>query len=1375
MVGVGFWLALISAAASQTIPLRGYLAAHDPSTIIQCKNRYYLFYTDQGIASKSSPDKVFWSPGPPVFASPPAWTTSLVPGFSGVFWAPDILYFNNQYYLYYAVSTFGSRVSAIGLATNPTLDPTDPAYQWTDQGPVITSTNGSLYNTIDPSFCWDNSGNLWMAFGSYWNGIYLTQLNTTNGLRIASNSPIYHLAYNGSIEASYLWRRGGYYYLFVNWGSCCSGVNSTYNIRVGRSTSIIGPYLDRNGVDMVVGGGTLFLQGTGKFCGPGHVGILSTNGSQWFSHHYYDANARSPQYNAYGVADFNFVPLSWTVDDWPVYANDWSAIYNFQGDARDINGQYSGLLEGGATIKTDSTYGHVLNLNGTNQYVWLPPGVANAETFVAVVNWHGGGAWQRIFDFGYDTTRTVMLTPASGDNALRCDINPGGSLQTLQWTWPLPTNVWTQVAVTLDGTQGILYVNGLPVATNTAMTYIPLNVEAQTNHLGRSKFSSDPYFNGQYASFRVYSRALSASEIIAPLPSISQPADGTTYTPGDVINYVGSATDFASCPLSASNLTWQINYVKDGVTNIVFGPVTNSTSGTFNIPATSTEGNYLVTLTASDAANHQSEVSSTLYPANPPSGWSSYYPFRSDANDVNGHYNGTLHGGASFINDLPRGNVLNLSGNNQYVNFPRGLSGMQTFMAWVKWNGGGAWQRIFDFGNDTTHYSILTPQAANGKLRFNISVNSIPGEQTVDAPFSFPSNVWTHVAVVMNGSSVVLYTTGAPVATNLYANLVPANLVASNVYIGKSQWPGDPYFSGRISSVRVFYRALAPNEVIAPQINIAQPAQGAVYGPGSIINFSGSANDFYDAAISATGLTWTVSFINAGVANTVCGPATGITGGAFNIPNAGASATNGFYQVTLAAVDTAGRAATNSVSIFPLPTVTAAAWSALYPFTNNFNDANGYYNGNSKNGACIQNDPARENVLNLAGVAHQYVNLPPGAGAAETFSGWVKWSGGSSWQHIFDFGLDANQFFYLTPSDGNNLPQVAITPNLSIYNQTLESPTAIPASQWTHVAVVMSGREGMLYLNGQAVAVNNSVNLLPSDIGATNCNFGKSQFSSDPYFNGRLSDVNLNSKALPLSQIIAPSAAITQPAPGAVFAGGQTINFTGIGSDYSGSSLSSNSFTWSVEFHSNDVTLAVFGPLTGVTSNTFYVPTNGPVSTNVFYRILLTITDTNGYQQTASFNLPPQVSVVNFDTIPSGLQLTLDGSLLNTPSNMTLVAGYTRAVSAPTPQNLSGTNYNFVLWSDGGSGSHSISVSTNTGPLVASYVLPRLKIETATSNILASWPTWAAPMSLYSATNLNPPVNWLLVTNYASISNGMATIQLPLTGQNTFFRLELRP
>ena len=1370
---LGVCLIIHPAAWAQTVPLRGYLTAHDPSTIIKCKDRYYLFYTEQGIASKSSSDRIFWSPGPAVFTNPPPWTTNLVPGFAGIFWAPDILFFNNRYYLYYAVSTFGSQVSAIGLTTNPTLDPTDPAYHWTDQGPVIASTNGSPYNTIDPSFCWDNSGNLWMAFGSYWNGIYLTQLSPTNGLRIASNSPTYHLASNSSIEASYLWRRGGYYYLFVNWGSCCSGVNSTYNIRVGRSTTITGPYLDRNGVDMAGGGGTLFAQGTGKFVGPGHVGILSTNGYQSFSYHYYDANAWAPQYNAYGAPDFNLVPLLWTADDWPIYTNDWSARYDFQGDARDGNGQYSGLLESGAAIQPDPVYGHVLNLNGTNQYVWLPPGAAYGETFIAVVNWRGGGNWQRIFDFGYDTSKTVMLTPASGDGVLRCDINPGGSLQTLQWTSPLPTNVWTQVAVTLDGTQGTLYVNGLPVATNTSMFYLPLDVAPQTNALGKSKFIADPYFNGQYASFRVYGRALSPAEIIAPLPAISQPLDGTTYLPGEVINYAGTATDFASRPLSATGLTWKILYAQDGQTNVVAGPVTGTASGSFTVPTNATGGgNYIITLTATDNANRQSTVSATLGPAYPPCGWSSYYPFRANANDANGHYNGTLQGGASFVNDITRGNVLNLSGSGQFVSFPPGLSGMQTFMAWVKWNGGAAWQRIYDFGDDTNRYSVLTPEAANGKLRFNISLNSIPGEQIVDAPFMLPANVWTHVAVVMNGNSVLLYTNGTPVATNLFANLVPANLNATNIYLGKSQWPADPYFGGELSSVRVFSRALSGSEIVGPQIAIAQPAQGGVYSPGATINYAGGANDFYDNTIPASGLTWTINFINGGVTNTVFGPSGGMASGTFNIPATGAAATNGCYQVILVAVDSVGRAATNSVSIYPLTTTLSSGWSSLYPFTNGFQDVNGLYNGTPKNGASIQSDAVRGNVLNLAGLADQYVNLPPGVGAAQTVSGWIKWSGGASWQRIFDFGSNPNQFFYLTPADNNNLAQVAITPDLAVYNQVLESPAAMPLNQWTHMAVVMNGREGLLYLNGQAVAVNNSVNLLPSDIGATNCNFGKSQFSTDPYFTGRMSDLSLNSSALPVGIMIGPVATILQPAAGALFAGGQTVNFAGSGTTYSGSGLPSNSFTWSVEFHSNDVTSVVLGPLTGVTNGAFVVPNNGPLSTNLFYRIWLTVIDTNGYQQRVSLDLAPQVSVLNFDTVPSGLQLSLDGAAYSTPSNITLVAGYTRTLSAPTPQVLSGTNYNFVLWSDGGSVSHSISVPPTNSSLIAAYVFPNLEINTTVSNISLSWPAWAAPLGLYSSTNLNPPVDWVLVTNSTGLSNNQNILQLPLTGQNNFFKLQ---
>ena len=158
-----------------------------------------------------------------------------------------------------------------------------------------------------------------MAFGSYWNAvIYLVQLNATTGLRIAPNSTTYRLAYNSSIEASYIFRRGGYYYLFANWGSCCDGVDSTYNIRMGRSTNWVRPglvaHLDaKYGVNMVANGGTLFQQGNGKFTGPGHVGILSMGGTQWWSYHYYDANAWAPQYNGavWRASDLALVPLSW--------------------------------------------------------------------------------------------------------------------------------------------------------------------------------------------------------------------------------------------------------------------------------------------------------------------------------------------------------------------------------------------------------------------------------------------------------------------------------------------------------------------------------------------------------------------------------------------------------------------------------------------------------------------------------------------------------------------------------------------------------------------------------------------------------------------------------------------------------------------------------------------------------------------------------------------------------------------------------------------------------------------------------------------------------------------------------------------------------
>jgi hypothetical protein len=744
-----------------------------------------------------------------------------------------------------------------------------------------------------------------------------------------------------------------------------------------------------------------------------------------------------------------------------------------------------------------------------------------------------------------------------------------------------------------------------------------------------------------------------------------------------------------------------------------------------------------------------------------------------DANDANGHYNGLLNGGANFADDPTRGRVLNLSGTNQFVSFPSGLAGMQTFMAWVKWNGGAAWQRIYDFGDDTNRYTVLTPLASSGKLRFNISLNSIPGEQIVDAPAPFPSNVWTHVAVVMNGVSVVLYANGTPVATNLYANLVPQNLHATNLYLGKSQWPPDPFFSGRLSSVRIFSRALAPSEIVAPQINISHPPQGLVYHPGDTITFAGAANDFYDAAIAPTGMTWTVNFINAGITNTVLGPQSSITNGSFSIPLSGAAATNGLYQVWLSAVDSLGRMATNSAAIFPLAASSSAGWASYYPFTNGAQDASNFYNGTLKNGASITNDPVRGNVASLRIAANQYVSLPTGVGAAQTVSGWVYWSAGGSWQRVFDFGQNNNQFFFLTTADASNLIQCAITPNLSVYNQIIESPSPMPVNRWTHLAVVMDGRQGILYVNGNAVAVNNSVNLLPSDIAATNCNFGKSQFVADPYFNGRLSAMRLISSALSLAQLVAPVPIMTQPTNGSLFAGGQALTYAGAATDFWGTALAPAAFTWSGELHSNGVTLAAFGPVTGTTSGSYLVPTNATTVTNSFYRLNLTVTDTNGYQQTVSQDVQPQTSQLTFDTVPDGLQLALDGQPLMTATSLVAVVGMARLVGAPSPQTQGGSNYQFVVWSDGGDASHNILVPPTNASFTASFLPPELGLSLSGGSIQLTWPAWAAAMNLYSTPNLAPPVSWALVTNTPAISGGVFSLSLPLTGGTQFYRLQL--
>lgn len=293
---------------------------HDPSTIVKRGDTYWVFGTGTGCPAFSSRDRLHWKFQGQVFADAPKWVASTIPkNTRNSIWAPDVRLIGGKYYLYYSVSTFGSSVSAIGLATSATLAPGD----WQDQGVVVRSAADSGFNTIDPCVVSDANGGLWLTFGSFWSGIRMIRLDPTTGKASANDSQVYLLAAHpqdraNSIEASCLYYRKGYYYLFVNWDYCCRGSKSTYNIRVGRSRAITGPYLDRSGQDMRTGGGTPFLSTSTPEkadapdqVGPGHAGIFSDGDGDWFSCHYEWTRDHN------GAPTLNIQRLTWDNDGWP--------------------------------------------------------------------------------------------------------------------------------------------------------------------------------------------------------------------------------------------------------------------------------------------------------------------------------------------------------------------------------------------------------------------------------------------------------------------------------------------------------------------------------------------------------------------------------------------------------------------------------------------------------------------------------------------------------------------------------------------------------------------------------------------------------------------------------------------------------------------------------------------------------------------------------------------------------------------------------------------------------------------------------------------------------------------------------------------------
>ena len=285
--------AAVVALTSIVLALDGQVGIHDPSTIVRCDGKFYTYGT--GGTALVSDDG--WT-----------WRRGVTPPRRGM--APDLIHLRDRYVLYVAANIGAQPKAAINMLWTKSLDPASPDYKWEEGGVVASSDGIEDCNAIDPGVFLDPaSGRLWLTYGSYFGYIRLVELDSKTGGRLNPNDRPRDIAIN--CEASVMIHHDGWYYLLATHGSCCRGADSGYNIRVGRAKAVTGPFLDREGVDMLLGGGTLVVGSGGRVIGPGHFGLLDLgDGVQAFSMHYEADLDRG------GASVLDIRPLVWK-EGWP--------------------------------------------------------------------------------------------------------------------------------------------------------------------------------------------------------------------------------------------------------------------------------------------------------------------------------------------------------------------------------------------------------------------------------------------------------------------------------------------------------------------------------------------------------------------------------------------------------------------------------------------------------------------------------------------------------------------------------------------------------------------------------------------------------------------------------------------------------------------------------------------------------------------------------------------------------------------------------------------------------------------------------------------------------------------------------------------------
>ncbi|MBR1933400.1 MAG: family 43 glycosylhydrolase [Prevotella sp.] len=311
LVGLSFIICQLS--VSRVAAQVGHPYIHDPSTIAECDGKYYTFGTGGGgLISENG-----WS-----------WHGGAERPGGGA--APDVLKIGDRYLIIYGATgggLGGGHNGRILTMWNKTLDPKSPDFHYTEAIEVASSDGMEDQDAIDPGLLLDpTTGRLWCSYGTYFGSIRLIELDPATGKRMEGNIE-QDIAID--CEATDLIYRDGWYYLLGTHGTCCDGVNSTYNIVVGRSRSVTGPYLDNVGRDMLQGGGRMVIAAGDRLYGPGHFGrTIIDEGVEVMSCHY-EADLDQGGRSVLGLR-----PLLWK-NGWPVAGDRFKeGIYEIESERR---------------------------------------------------------------------------------------------------------------------------------------------------------------------------------------------------------------------------------------------------------------------------------------------------------------------------------------------------------------------------------------------------------------------------------------------------------------------------------------------------------------------------------------------------------------------------------------------------------------------------------------------------------------------------------------------------------------------------------------------------------------------------------------------------------------------------------------------------------------------------------------------------------------------------------------------------------------------------------------------------------------------------------------------------------------------------------